>query len=121
MTTIEPASAALRQWVAAQLNLAPAAFALEPASTDASFRRYFRASANGRSWVVMDAGIERASCIPFVGMARLLAAGGLHAPAVLAEDLEQGWLLLGDLGHRTYLEVLDADNADALFDDAIPR
>lgn len=115
---------ALQQWLAQQLAaLNPAATAaagaLQPASADASFRRYYRLDADGRSLIAMDASAERASCVPFVQVARLLAGGGLHVPQILGENLEQGWLLLDDLGRQTYLDVLTADNADTLFDAAI--
>jgi hypothetical protein len=97
------------------------ALTLEPASSDASFRRYFRvAFADGAaSRIVMDAPPEREDCRPFIHVAQLLAQAGLHAPQVLAQDLEQGFLLLTDLGRSTYLDVLTEDNADALFRDAI--
>ena len=52
-------------------------------------------------------------------IARLLKNAGVHAPEVLAEDLARGFLLLTDLGQQTYLDVLNADNADALMTDAI--
>src|SRR5690606_476208 len=87
--------------------------------SDASFRRYFRWEAEGRSLVVMDAPPPQEDCRPFVKVAGLLAEAGLHVPAILAEDLERGFLLLGDLGRQTYLDVIDDGNADALFDDAI--
>lgn len=90
-----------------------------PASADASFRRYFRLSAGERSWVVMDAPPEREDCAPFIHIAGLFAQAGLHAPQVLAQDLDGGYLLLSDLGRQTYLHVIDADNADALFAPAI--
>src|SRR5689334_15035174 len=124
---------ALQAWLGEQLGstgrtaAGGAQPALQPASADASFRRYFRIDAApspiddipGRTLIAMDASAERASCGPFVRIARLLASGGLHVPAILAEDLERGWLLLSDLGRQTYLDVLNADNADALFDAAI--
>ena len=50
-----------------------------------------------------------------------LVAGGVRVPGVLAEDVDDGFLLLEDLGHQTYLHVVDADNADALFDAAIDQ
>lgn len=93
--------------------------ALIPASSDASFRRYFRWEAEGRSLVVMDAPPPQEDCRPFVKMAGLLAEAGLNAPQILAEDLERGFLLLSDLGRQTYLDVIDDSNADALFGDAI--
>ncbi len=108
---------AARSWALARLGLTAADFA--PASADASFRRYFRVSADGRSWVVMDAPPQRENLEPFVAVAELLHAAGLHAPRVLAEDRERGYLLLTDLGRQTFLHVLDAGNADALMHDAI--
>lgn len=107
----------LTAWVAHVLGVASPA--LEPASTDASFRRYFRTSAAGRSYIVMDAPPPQEDCRPFVRIAALFREAGVHAPAVFAEDLGRGFLLLEDLGAQTYLEVLDVHNADALFDDAL--
>ena len=92
---------------------------LIPASSDASFRRYFRWQAAERSLILMDAPPPQENCRPFVEIAALLAEAGIHVPEVLAQDLERGFLLLGDLGRQTYLDVIDADNADALFADAI--
>lgn len=109
----------LQKWLASQLSVDAGRLALQPASADASFRHYYRLTLDERSLIVMDASFERASCRPFVNIARLLAGGGLNVPEIVAEDLEQGWLLLGDLGRQTYLDVLDEDNADALFAAAI--
>ncbi|MBA1188801.1 phosphotransferase [Pseudomonas entomophila] len=92
---------------------------LSAASSDASFRRYFRWQGEGRSFVVMDAPPPQENCRPFVAIDRLLASAGVHVPVLHAEDLERGFLLLGDMGLQTYLDVIDADNADALFADAI--
>ncbi|TWH64432.1 hypothetical protein LX59_02380 [Azomonas agilis] len=92
---------------------------LKPASADASFRRYFRWESAGRTLIVMDAPPPQENCQPFVQIAQLLATAGIHVPEVLAADLEQGFLLLSDLGRQTYLDVINPDNADALFQDAI--
>ena len=105
------------RWALRCLDLEAAGFA--PASADASFRRYFRLTAAGRTWIVMDAPPDREDCRPFLKVGALLLAAGVNVPRVIAEDLEQGYLLLTDLGTRTYLDVLTADNADALFDPAI--
>ena len=93
-------------------------FTLEIASADASFRRYFRVVSGTRTWIVMDAPPAREDCRPFVRVAAMLRACGVHAPEVFAQDLEQGFLLLTDLGRQTYLQVIDAKNADRLFADA---
>ena len=93
---------------------------LEPASGDASFRRYFRATLpDGRHYIAMDAPPDRENCVPFVEVARRLAALGLHVPAIHAADLDQGFLLLEDLGHAQYLDALDDSAADRLYGDAL--
>jgi N-acetylmuramate 1-kinase len=108
--------AALERWLSQQLDLP---FTLTPASEDASFRRYWRATLeNGKTCVAMDAPPDKEDCRPFVRIARMLSAAGVHAPEVIAQDFDQGFLLLSDLGSRTYLEALDEANADALFADA---
>ena len=109
--------AALESWL--QRELHGTAFSLTPASEDASFRRYFRATlGDGKSYVAMDAPPDKEDSRPFVRVARMLGDAGVHAPQVLAQDLAQGFLLLTDLGTRTYLQEINAGNAAALFADA---
>ncbi|WP_428309788.1 aminoglycoside phosphotransferase family protein [Hydrocarboniphaga sp.] len=105
-----------RDFALQALGLAGGRF--EPASADASFRRYFRLSAGERSWIVMDAPPAQEDCGPFIRIAALMRDAGLHVPQVLAQDLERGYLLLSDLGHQTLLHVIDDANADAQFSDA---
>jgi aminoglycoside/choline kinase family phosphotransferase len=116
-TDLDPRASRAREWALRELGLTDAGFA--PASADASFRRYFRLEHQGRSWVLMDAPPEREDCRPFIHVAGLLLGAGLHGPQILAQNLEEGFLLLGDLGRQTYLHVINPDNADALFADAI--
>lgn len=111
---------ALRRWVADHLDAEPT---WEVASADASFRRYFRARADtdagSASYIAMDAPPEREDNAAFIQVAWLMAEAGLNVPRVLAADRERGFMLLTDLGSKTYLDVLDTDNADALFGAAI--
>ena len=117
MITDDDRRAALQRWLEAQLP--GAGFSLAPASEDASFRRYFRATLeDGRSFVAMDAPPDKEDCRPFVKVAGLLREAGVHAPEVHAQDLAQGFLLLTDLGTRTYLQELAPQNAQQLFSDA---
>jgi aminoglycoside/choline kinase family phosphotransferase len=109
----------LQHWVAQRLQRDPQDIVLEPASADASFRRYYRLRLTPRTLIVMDASAESASCAPFLRVAQLLAGGGLHVPEIIAAAPERGWMVLGDLGTQTYLDALNEDNADALFDAAI--
>lgn len=92
---------------------------LTAASSDASFRRYFRWEGADRSFVVMDAPPPQENCKPFVDIAFLLAKSGINVPKIYAQDLERGFLLLNDLGNKTYLDVIDSENADDLFKDAL--
>lgn len=92
---------------------------LTAASSDASFRRYFRWEGEGKSFIVMDAPPPQENCKPFVDIAFLLAKSGINVPKIYAEDLERGFLLLNDLGNKTYLDVIDRENADDLFNDAL--
>ncbi|KAF0867197.1 aminoglycoside phosphotransferase family protein [Pseudomonas sp. LD120] len=92
---------------------------LTAASSDASFRRYFRWQGEGRSFVVMDAPPPQENCQPFVDIAHLLATANINVPKIYAQDVPRGFLLLSDLGNKTYLDVIDDDNADALFKDAL--
>jgi len=108
----------LRDWLADVVGARE--FSLAPASADASFRRYFRLTfSEGDSLVAMDAPPAREDCGPFVQVETLLREAGLHAPEILALDLERGFLLLEDLGSLSYLDVLDDDSADALYRDAM--
>lgn len=108
---------ALDAWLRATLANAP--FRIEPASADASFRRYFRVFLDeGRTLIAMDAPPQREDSAPFVRIAKMFRDAGLNAPEVLAQDLAAGFLLLTDLGTRSYLQALRAENFDALFGDA---
>ena len=92
---------------------------LTAASSDASFRRYFRWEGEGRSFIVMDAPPPQENCKPFVDIAQLLRISEINVPEIFAQDLDRGFLLLNDLGNKTFLDVINDDNADELFDDAI--
>lgn len=95
-------------------------FTIAPASADASFRRYFRATfADGSTKVVMDAPPQHEDCKPFLHIGKLFEEAGAHVPHVYAQDLTQGFLLLSDLGNTTYLQALDGGNARGLYDQAI--
>lgn len=90
-----------------------------PASGDASFRRYFRIMTAGGSAIVMDAPPGLEDCRPFVDIAGMLRDWGLNAPLVMQQDLDQGFLLLSDLGSSTYLDVMSEQRAVELYPDAL--
>jgi len=109
----------LRRWLEATLGGSD--FSIAPTSDDASFRRYFRIRrGKGQpSLVAMDAPPAKENCQTFVRVAGLFAAAGVHVPAILSQDLKQGFLLLSDLGDTTYLDALDERNAGRLYGQAL--
>jgi aminoglycoside/choline kinase family phosphotransferase len=116
--------ARLAEWLGS-LDLVDAA-SLRPASSDASFRRYFRLDVVpalrdklGATLVAMDAPPERENVPAFIHVQGLLQAAGVTVPAIVARDVDNGFLLLSDLGTTTYLQRLDADNAAFMYSDAV--
>jgi aminoglycoside/choline kinase family phosphotransferase len=109
--------AALKRWLEDELDFSE--YTLNPASSDASFRRYFRVSHDGVSCIVMDAPPEREDTRPFVTVDRLLSDVGLNVPQIIDENPEQGYLLLGDLGSKSYLDALNEDTVERLYGDAL--
>ncbi|MBU3579183.1 phosphotransferase [Polynucleobacter sp. 73C-SIWE] len=112
----------LRNWLKAlqpswQLDLAT----LAPASADASFRRYFRIESqkpNFETLIVMDAPPEHEPLDAFIRVDLLLSNAGLNVPKILEQNTAEGFLLLNDLGTKTFLSGLNSETADHLYADA---
>jgi len=94
---------------------------IRPASSDASFRRYFRVTDRntGQTFIVMDAPPDKEDTAPFVHITRLLRSVDVNAPGIITMDIDRGFLLLEDLGDRQYLDHLDDDSSDTLYNDAL--
>jgi aminoglycoside/choline kinase family phosphotransferase len=94
---------------------------LRPASSDASFRRYFRIQSDGNSYIAMDAPPPNEDCRPFASIAGYLESMGLNCPSILGADFERGFVLMTDLGSTQYLDELrrKPDAADLLYADAM--
>lgn len=109
----------IHDWLTAQLHFPLSR--LEPASFDASFRRYFRAwRSDGLTRVVMDAPPEKEDTGPFLKVAELLGRCGVHVPRIEAVDRQRGFVLLEDLGTVLYLTRLRAgESPDGLYGDAL--
>ena len=123
ISTVDPCDARLTSLAAWLASLAPTygivESSLRPASVDASSRRYFRVNCEGGTLIVMDAPPATEDSRPFVRIAALMRAAGVHVPDILVSDFAQGFLLLSDLGDATYLGALTDANAGELFGDAI--
>ncbi len=116
--TADPARASALHAFAAQW-LSDDLVKLEPASFDASFRSYWRASSRGRTFIVMDAPPGKEDVQPWLDVAARLRHAGVHAPEVMAEDAAHGFVLMSALGARLYLHALNADSAESLYRDAL--
>ncbi len=107
----------VNEWLTAVLPYSE--FDLEVASSDASFRRYFRVHQHDHSRIVMDAPPEHEDIDSFVRIAEFLSNTGTHVPRIFAKNMEQGFLLLTDLGNTSYLSALSEQSADKLYRAAI--
>jgi aminoglycoside/choline kinase family phosphotransferase len=110
--------ALIRDWLAHDLRLPHEA--IRPASSDASFRRYFRVFTTRGTYIVMDAPPDKEDVRPYLKVGALLSALNVHVPQVHASDLARGVLLLEDLGTTCYLQRLEsADSPEPLYADAL--
>lgn len=108
---------ALQYWLTTDLGMHDAR--LFPASSDASFRRYFRVHWQDETFIVMDAPPDKEDVRPFIRVAEMFAGFGLHVPQIHQRNIEQGFLLLGDMGNQDYLAALNHTSADSLYRDAM--
>ena len=112
----------LKNWLA---SIYPnRSFELSFAAADADFRRYFRATFdNGDTIICMDAPPEkmRQSVINYLKVQALFSC--LNVPTILAQNLEQGFIVLNDFGDIQYLKAMQHDTSSqthkALLLDAI--
>ena len=109
----------LLEWLASLSEFHLDVQTVRPASSDASFRRYFRVDSPTGSYVVMDAPPDKERVEPFIHIADIFGRSGVAVPRVLAKNIEKGFLLLSDLGVTTYLNELNDETANRLYLDAI--
>jgi len=113
----DPRLKQLQQWLLDDLSMDD--IRIEPASADASFRRYFRISHDDKTWIAMDAPPDKEDCSAFVHVAQMIEAVGVQAPHIYHFNPDQGFMLLSDLGSTDYLRQLDDGQADVLYKDAM--
>ncbi len=110
--------ALITEWLTSALRLPVRS--LQPASSDASFRRYFRVFLERSTYIVMDAPAEKEDVRPYLKVSALLEGIGVHVPHVHVSDVARGLLLLEDLGSTQYLSRLNAgDDPEPLYRDAL--
>ena len=107
---------AMRDWLENELLLTILSF--QPASSDASFRRYFRIKTPTDQFIVMDAPPDKENTEPFIRVASLMKKAQINVPAIYHKNLTEGFLLLEDFGADNYLDQLTPDNAETLYQNA---
>ncbi|MGZ8153177.1 MAG: aminoglycoside phosphotransferase family protein [Methylovulum sp.] len=106
----------LLDWLENDLLLTVNGF--ETASSDASFRRYFRVVTSEGQFIVMDAPPEKENIEPFIRVAALMSGSGVHVPAIFQQNLTDGFLLLEDFGSQCFLDQLNANTVEILYQSA---
>ncbi len=121
ITASDDREKAILQWLTNDLNLNITQF--EPASSDASFRRYFRVQYAQRHYIVMDAPPDKEDTTPFIKVALLFEQAQVNVPHIIQQNTQQGFLLLEDFGSHCLLDRLnestDESIIEALYKDAL--
>ena len=92
---------------------------LELASSDASFRRYFRLWEQGKTWIAMDAPPDLEPSEPFVRIGTRMQEHDINAPKIITHDLKRGFMVLSDFGDAHFQDLLEGPERDELYDLAI--
>ncbi|RLA25637.1 MAG: aminoglycoside phosphotransferase [Gammaproteobacteria bacterium] len=117
ITASDDRAKAILQWLTNDLNLTITQFAA--ASSDASFRRYFRVQHQHQYYIVMDAPPDKEDTAPFIKVAQLFAQAQVNVPDIIQQNSQQGFLLLEDFGSLCLLDELNDATVDTLYKDAL--
>lgn len=109
----------LRNWLNESCSLASSSFELQPLINDCSSRQYFRLQMDDKSYVAVIAPPEKENIVAFIAIAQDFARQGIYTPEIVGYNLEQGFMLLSDLGSGLYLNLLNAETADDLYSQAL--
>ncbi|MGY9007033.1 MAG: aminoglycoside phosphotransferase family protein [Candidatus Pelagibacterales bacterium] len=89
---------------------------LIPIKNDASFRKYFRVDKK----ILMDADPHLGEDVgSFININHVLREFKLNVPEIFTIDKENGFLLLEDLGENIFSQILNSENEEQLYKQAI--
>jgi len=117
ITASDDREKAILHWLTNDLQLNITQF--KPASSDASFRRYFRVHQQQDTYIVMDAPPDKEDTAPFIKVAQLFSQAQVNVPQIIQQNTKQGFLLLEDFGSECLLDQLNNNNIDNLYQDAL--
>ena len=89
------------------------------ASSDASFRKYYRLTLDDKSVLLMDSSLEIDSLKPFIDVTSKLSCVGVNVPIILEKNLVDGFLIISDFGDTHYLNILNEENFKELYKKAM--
>ncbi len=112
----ENRSTLLNNWIK---QFYPNGYKIESASSDASFRKYFRIISDNQSKIIMDAPPSHEKIKPFLDITFLLQEIGLNVPKIFEVNEKEGFILMSDLGKSLYLNQLNHETVYCLYTDAI--
>ena len=114
-----PRQSLIQDWLATVL--ADHRFQLDYLAGDASFRRYARVRLGEQRYMLMDAPPQKEDCAPFVQIDEFLAAHGVRVPKIVAQDIENGLLLLEDFGDTVLAQVLNSSTVNQYYHQAFKQ
>ena len=82
-------------------------YKMEVVSADASYRKYYRLILKDKTFVVMDSSIQLESIYPFIDVSVRLLKSSVQIPRVYSQNLQDGYLLLEDLGDTHLINILN--------------
>ncbi len=94
-------------------------YSIEIASADASFRKYYRLRSKEKTVILMDSSLEKESLNPFIDVTEKLLLVRVNAPEILEKNIQEGFLILKDFGNTNLLDILNQDNFESYYSQAI--
>ncbi|MBU1667931.1 phosphotransferase [bacterium] len=94
-------------------------YELSVITADAGFRKYYRLKVGEESFVIMDASADKESVYPFIDISVRLLKAKVEVPRIVSQNLQEGYLLLTDLGSRHLADMLSPMSVELLYMKAI--
>lgn len=94
---------------------------IEVASSDASFRSYYRIFKDEQAYILMDSSKQKESLTPFLDIQKRLFEANVRVPKLFEKDLDPGYLILEDLGSEHLLNLINIQNQKEYYKKAIDQ
>jgi len=88
---------------------------LDEIKADASFRQYYRLRVDDKSFIVMDSSLDKESISPFIDISVRLLKAKVEVPRIISQNMNEGFLLLTDLGTQHLANMLSPMSVELLY------